>query len=60
MIENIFSLNGIGKTYFDALNHNDNEIILALQMFYIIIALIGNLIIDLTYGFVDPRIRVNK
>ena len=60
MIENIFSLNGIGKTYFDALNHNDNEIILALQLFYIIIGLLGNLIIDLVYGLVDPRIRVNK
>lgn len=60
MIENIFSLNGIGKTYYDALNHNDNEIILALQLFYIIIGLLGNLIIDLVYGLVDPRIRVNK
>ena len=60
MIENIFSLNGIGKTYYEALNSNDNEIILALQMFYIIIGLIGNLIIDIAYGFIDPRIRVNK
>lgn len=60
MIENIFSLNGIGKTYYEALNSNDNEIILALQMFYIIIGLLGNLIIDLAYGLVDPRIRVNK
>ncbi len=60
MIENIFSLNGIGKTYYEALNANDNEIILALQMFYIIIGLLGNLLIDIAYGFVDPRIRVNK
>ena len=60
MIENIFSLNGIGKTYYEALQHSDNEIILALQMFYIIIGLLGNLIIDIAYGFVDPRIRVNK
>jgi peptide/nickel transport system permease protein len=60
MIENIFSINGIGKTYYDALTHNDNEIILALQMFYIIIGLLGNLIVDVAYGFIDPRIRVNK
>ena len=60
MIENIFSLNGIGKTYYEALNSNDNDIILALQMFYIIIGLTGNLLIDLVYGLVDPRIRVNK
>lgn len=60
MIENIFGLNGIGKIYYDALNGGDNEVILALQMFYIIISLVGNLIIDLIYGLVDPRVRVNK
>ena len=60
MIENIFALNGIGKVYYDALNGNDNEVVLALQMFYIIIALVGNLLIDIAYGLVDPRVRVNK
>ena len=60
MIENIFALNGIGKTYIDALNGNDNEVILALQMFYISISLFGNLLVDVVYGFVDPRVRVNK
>ncbi len=60
MIENIFALNGIGRTYNMALMANDNEIVLALQMFYIIISLFGNLITDIVYGFVDPRVRVNK
>ncbi|MBE6632725.1 MAG: ABC transporter permease [Ruminococcaceae bacterium] len=60
MIENIFSLNGVGKVYFDALQNNDNDIVLALQMFYIFISLAGNLLIDIAYGFVDPRVRVNK
>ena len=60
MIENIFALNGIGKTYYDALSGNDNEVVLALQMFYITISLFGNLLIDVVYGFVDPRVRVNK
>ena len=60
VIENIFALNGLGKIYYDALQGNDNEIILALQMFYISISLFGNLLIDIVYGFVDPRVRVNK
>lgn len=60
MIERIFALNGIGKTYNDALMGNDNEVILALQMFYIVISLFGNLLIDVVYGFIDPRVRVNK
>ena len=60
MTENIFGLNGIGKVYFDALTANDNEIALAMQMFYILLALVGNLLVDLAYGLVDPRIRVHK
>ena len=36
------------------------ENILALQMFYISISLFGNLLIDIAYGLVDPRVRVNK
>ncbi len=60
MVENIFALNGIGRTYNMALMASDNEVVLALQMFYIIISLMGNLLIDIVYGFVDPRVRVNK
>ena len=60
MIENIFGINGIGKVYFEALTSNDNEIALAMQMFYILLALVGNLLVDLAYGVVDPRIRVHK
>lgn len=57
MIENIFGINGIGKVYFDALTANDNEIVLAMQIFYIFLALVGNLLVDLSYGLVDPRVR---
>ena len=55
MIENIFGINGVGKVYFDALTANDNEIAIALQMFYILLALVGNLLTDIAYGLVDPR-----
>ena len=58
MIENIFGINGIGKVYYDALKAGDNEIVLAMQMFYILLALIGNLLVDMAYGLVDPRIRL--
>lgn len=60
MIENIFALNGIGRTYNVALTAHDNEIILGLQMFYIMVSLLGNLLVDVVYGLVDPRVRVNK
>lgn len=60
MIENIFGLNGMGKIYINSLNSKDFEVVLLLQMFYVIIGLLGNLIIDIAYGIADPRVRVNK
>ncbi|MGN1346320.1 MAG: ABC transporter permease [Eubacteriales bacterium] len=60
MIENIFALNGMGKIYITCLNSNDYEVVLILQMFYVALALLGNLIIDIAYGIADPRVRVSK
>ena len=60
MIENIFGLNGMGRVYINALNNKDFEVVLLLQMFYVIVGLLGNLIIDIAYGLADPRVRVNK
>lgn len=59
MIENIFGLNGIGKLYINSLYTNDFDVVLILQMFYVFISLIGNFIIDILYGCIDPRIRVS-
>lgn len=60
IIENMFSLNGMGQLYYQGLMNNDYELALAIQMFYIIISLVGQLITDLSYGLVDPRVRVDK
>ena len=59
IIENMFALNGMGKVYINCLQNQDYQVVLALQMFYIIIGLIGNLIIDLSYGLVDPRVKLD-
>lgn len=60
MIENIFGLNGMGRVYINSLTAKDFEVVLLLQMFYVLIGLLGNLVIDIAYGIADPRIRVNK
>ncbi len=60
IIENTFSLNGMGKLYWTGLNNLDFELVLAIQMFYTVVALIGSLIMDVSYGLVDPRVRVDK
>ena len=60
IIENTFSLNGMGRLYWQGLNNNDFELVLAIQMFYSIVSLVGSLLIDISYGLVDPRVRVDK
>ena len=60
VIENTFSLTGMGKLYWQGLNNLDFELVLAIQMFYTVVALIGSLIMDISYGLVDPRVRVDK
>ncbi len=60
VIENTFSLNGMGRLYWQGLNNMDFELVLAIQMFYSIVSLVGSLLIDISYGLVDPRVRVDK
>lgn len=60
VIENTFSLNGMGKLYWQGLNNLDFELVLAIQMFYTVVSLVGMLITDLSYGLVDPRVRIDK
>lgn len=60
VIENMFGLNGVGRLYIESLSKKDFEVVLLLQMFYVILGLVGNLVVDLAYGLADPRVRVNK
>lgn len=60
IIEQVFQLNGIGKMYYTGLMNQDYDLALAIQMLYCVITLISNLVTDLSYGLVDPRVRINK
>lgn len=60
IVENTFGLNGMGNLYITGLTNHDYELVLAVQMFYTVVSLVGALIMDLSYGLVDPRVRVDK
>ena len=60
MLETMFGLNGIGKLMILGLTQQDYQMVLAMQMIYVIIALLGRLLTDLSYGLVDPRVMVDK
>ena len=58
IIEKIFGIPGIGSTYVSSVLERDYSLFLAVSMFYTVISLVATLVIDLSYGLVDPRIRI--
>lgn len=56
-IETIFSWPGMGRLFWDAAKGRDYPILLAVMMIYAALTLLFNLIADVVYGFLDPRIR---
>ena len=60
IIENIFGVPGVGALYLESINKKDYDVFQYVSMFYIAIGLIGTLIVDISYGLVDPRIRMGS
>ncbi|MCE5171043.1 ABC transporter permease [Paenibacillus profundus] len=58
VIENIFSVPGLGSLSINAINALDHPLTIAVMFFYSLIALISILVVDLSYGIIDPRIRM--
>ena len=57
--ERIFSYRGIGNELITAVMAQDYNIILALSMFYAVLTLLGNLLMDIAYALVDPRVKLD-
>jgi len=58
IIEQIFGIPGVGQLYLNSITSLDYNFFLLLTCFYTIIGLSSSIIIDLSYGFIDPRIRM--
>lgn len=56
--ETIFAYNGIGKIFIDSVMQQDYNVVMALNMMYALLNVFGNLLADLGYALVDPRIRL--
>ncbi len=57
IIENIFNLPGLGRLMLLALNERDYPVVSGVNLFFATVVVLVNLITDLTYAFLDPRIR---
>jgi oligopeptide transport system permease protein len=57
IIEQIFSIPGIGRYFVQAALNRDYTLVMGVTIFYGVIIISCNLITDLLYGFLDPRVR---
>ena len=60
VIESVFLWPGLGKMLIDGLMTRDFALVLTIQMFYVILSLVGNVIMDIAYTLVDPRVRLEN
>ena len=60
VIESIFLWDGLGKMMITGLNQRDFSVVLAMQMFYVVLSLAGNVLMDIAYTLVDPRVRLEN
>ena len=60
ILETVFVWPGIGKVLIDAINQRDNSLVMACLIFSAILMILGNLLSDICYSLVDPRIKVDE
>jgi ABC-type dipeptide/oligopeptide/nickel transport system permease component len=58
VVERIFSIPGVGGIMVNAVNASDHSLTMAALIFYSLISLITILLVDISYGIIDPRIRL--
>ena len=58
VIESQFSVSGIGRLFVESIGRRDYTVILALTIIYALLVAVANLVVDVIYGFLDPRIKV--
>lgn len=59
ILETIFKWPGIGNTLFEAIFKQDTSLVMAINIFYAVLMLAGNLLADISYALVDPRVKVS-
>jgi oligopeptide transport system permease protein len=57
IIETIFAIPGIGRYYVTSVSARDYSVTMGLTVLYALIIIVANLVVDILYGFLDPRTR---
>lgn len=59
VVENIFGIPGMGKFFVTSITNRDYTVIMGTVLLYAAFLVVANLLVDLTYAVLDPRIRYN-
>lgn len=60
VIEKIFGVPGVGQLYINSINGLDYNFFMLLSAFYTLIGLASGIVVDISYGLIDPRIRMGE
>lgn len=58
VIESMFAIPGIGKYYVESVMNSDYSLVMGLTLFYGVFLVFSNMLVDILYGIIDPRVRV--
>jgi len=57
IVEQIFAIPGTGKYFITSVTNRDYPVILGIMLLYAFLIIVANLVVDLTYAWIDPRIK---
>ncbi len=58
IIESIFAIPGVGRLYLTSIQVRDYDFFMLLSGFYTLVGLLAGIVVDVSYGIIDPRIRM--
>lgn len=58
IIEKIFAIPGLGNEFVESVTNRDYTVVMGTTVFFSILLLVSILIVDIIYGFIDPRIKI--
>jgi ABC-type dipeptide/oligopeptide/nickel transport system permease component len=57
IVEQIFAIPGCGKYFITSVSNRDYPVMLGIMLLYAVLIIVANLVVDLTYAWIDPRIK---
>lgn len=60
IVERLYAIPGIGKYFVDSISGRDYNIIMGITIFFGVFVVVCNLLVDIVYGIIDPRVKIHE